>query len=105
MEKNRAVERVEKRKYWEGQLNSWKASGLTQAAYCREKNLGVRRFLYWKKRIFPERPSATLVELPMRSVLADSPITVVVDGRCRIEIDKGFDPETLEKVLRVVCGR
>lgn len=106
MEGKRAAERAEKRRYWEGLLKSWKESGLTQAQYCREKNLPVHRFLYWRKLILPENTPATLVELPIPGPMPNrlSPISVVVDGRCRIEIARGFDPATLEQVLRVVCG-
>ncbi len=88
MGKNRAAESAEKRRYWEEELRSWKESGRTQAEYCRDKNLHVHQFLYWRKRIFPQKTNATLVELPMRGSLPapSSAITVVVDGCCRVEI-------------------
>ncbi|MDR3567175.1 MAG: hypothetical protein P4L43_04030 [Syntrophobacteraceae bacterium] len=35
MEGKRAVEYAEKRRLWQGRLDEWKDSGLSQAAYCR----------------------------------------------------------------------
>ena len=104
MNENRAAERAEKRRYWEEELKNWKESGLTQAEYCRDKDLHVHQFLYWRKRIFPEKSSATLVELPVRATTPcrSSAITLVVDGSFRIEIGEGFDPLMLEQVVRIV---
>jgi hypothetical protein len=109
MEKTRAAERAEKRRYWKDQLEKWKGGGLTQAQYCRENNLSVHCFLYWRKRILPAKPpQVSLVELPIpRPVSGPLPphgvaISLVVDGHYRIEIDKGFDPATLDQVIRIL---
>jgi len=109
MEKTRAAERAEKLRYWKDQLEKWKGSGLTQAQYCRENNLRVHRFLYWRKRILPEKPpQVSLVELPIQRAVSEPlpphgvAISLVVDGHYRIEIDKGFDPATLDQVIRIV---
>ena len=105
MEKNRAAERAEKRWYWEEKLKGWKQSGQTRANYCRERNLAVHQFWYWRKRLCPEKTAATLVELPMRARMPgpSSAISLIVDGGCRIEIREGFNPSMLEQVLRIIC--
>lgn len=103
MEKNRAAERAEKRRLWEVRLKNWKASGLSQAQYCREHGLGVHRFIYWKKRIMPEKIS--LVELPIPGLLRSLPaLCLVVGEHYRIEIQEGFDAASLQQVIRIVNG-
>jgi hypothetical protein len=106
MKKPRDVEREEKRRFWEERLQDWKESELCQSEFCRRNDLKVCQFMYWKKRILrqPSLPVA-LVELPVpRSALLSlgSPIGLTISNKYRIEIDKGFDPETLHQVLRVL---
>lgn len=106
--KPREIEREEKRRFWEGQLQCWKEGGLSQAQFCRQNDLKVSQFLYWKKRLLPDSLPGQLVELPIpkfqRSGLLSfgSPIGLIIADKYRIEIDRGFDPETLHQVLRVL---
>ena len=108
MNEVRVAERQEKQRFWGGHLSQWKESGLTQSAYCRDHQLNLHRFVYWKKRLAPQRPRVSLVELPISrqktACLFSSapPISIVFGGRCRIEVQPGFDPASLEVVLRVV---
>jgi len=102
MEKRRAVEIAEKRKTWEERIKGWKESGLSQAEYCRVHELRKYQFLYWKKRITSE--SARLVEVPIQSLpsICSPMLSVVVGGVYRIELSEGFDPASVEKLLRVL---
>jgi len=102
--KSRDEERAEKRRIWEAHLKSWKESGLSQAKFCREKELEARRFLYWKKRIMPQKASFVEIAISRPSYSAVSPISIVVGGHYRIEIQEGFNPASLEQVLKVVGG-
>ncbi len=40
--------------YWQGQINSWRASGETQSAFCKTHELSYHRFTYWRRK-FDER--------------------------------------------------
>ena len=101
MEKSRAAERAEKRRLWENRLRDWNTSGLTQSEYCREHGLRVNQFIYWKKRVMPG--TVTLVEISTPKPLRSSPdISLLVGAHYRIEIPEGFDPASLELVIRVV---
>ncbi len=103
MKKRREVERAEKRLFWEAHLRKWKASGLSQAEYCRKNNLKANRLLYWKKRIPCGEISATLVELPIqKSMFSSSPLYLSINGVYRIEINQGFDSDTLDRVIRIL---
>ena len=98
---------TEKRRFWERHIEKWKASGVSQTQYCRLNEVNIKSFRYWKRRV--GRPTCTpaLVELPaLRSVpVCPSPFSpqlcLVVD-RFRVEIAGGFDPEDLERVVRVL---
>jgi hypothetical protein len=107
MEGKRAVEFAEKRRLWQGRLDEWKDSGLTQAGYCRLHNLDARNFQYWKKRILSKsRAAAALVEIPVGALSGRLPagptLCLVIDGRNRIEITPGFDADTLDRLIRVL---
>ena len=108
MNEARLAERRKKQRFWDEHLCGWKESGLSQSAYCREHGLKLHRFLYWKKRLLPEKTAVSMVELPIsvlktrRLLPSAPPICIVFGGRCRIEIPPGFDPASLEAVLRVV---
>ena len=54
----------EKRQFWEGHIQAWQQSGLTQAEYCRKNNLKNHRWWYWRKRIShpPEREDNPLLK-------------------------------------------
>lgn len=108
MNEARRAERQEKQRFWGGHLSRWKESGLSQSAYCREHQLNLHRFVYWKKRLAPQKPSVSLVELPVSrqktayQFPSAAPISIVFGGRCHIEVRPGFDPSSLEVVLRVL---
>ena len=36
---------------WKQHLNAWRASGLSQNAYCREHTLKPHQFSYWKRKL------------------------------------------------------
>ncbi|WP_374516876.1 IS66 family insertion sequence element accessory protein TnpA [Undibacterium squillarum] len=42
---------IEKRQYWEGQIEAWMASGLTQRTFCEREQLKRPTFDYWRCRI------------------------------------------------------
>ena len=110
MEEARAAEREEKQRFWEEHLKRWETSGVSQNDYCRQNNLRLNRFIYWKKKRSPKEPTmVSLVELPLPRQAGtflsfSAPLSVVVGNPYRIEIDKGFDPAVLEGVIRVLSG-
>ena len=106
----RAIDRkksLEKRRFWETHVRAWAKSGLTQAAYCRQYDLKVHRFIYWKKRVRRHGPPVTFVPVDTRKAIQPkssslSSIRMVVDNRFEISVDEGFSPETLEKLIRTL---
>ena len=96
----------EKQKAWKKHLQTCKESGLTQKEYCRINNLAQNTFLYWKKKFGGQQSaSVSLVPLQIKSDFLKfnySPLCLTIDDRYKIEMNKGFDPETLFQVLAVI---
>lgn len=97
-----------KRRFWEHHLAECNRSGLSQAQYCRQNGISVKTFGYWKRKLGRCDAPACLVEVPAEAVRTPSfyalpaPLRLEVNGSYRIEIEKGFDPATLEQVLAVL---
>ena len=111
MAKNtRAVEAAAKRRHWKKQIARWKESGFSQAEYCRRNHLKVHQMVYWKKQLAEPnpKPSPQFVRMDLERVLdssavtAPTPLRLVFGGAFFIEVNKGFDPATLEQVLRTL---
>jgi hypothetical protein len=104
----RAASRAEKRRFWEDHLGKLEASGLSQAEYCRRNNLALKNLGYWKRRIKSRNPSVSFVELPALRQLPSSlfpissPLSLVIGGRFRVEIQRGFEHDTLEELIRTL---
>ena len=41
----------ERAKYWAGHLATWKASGLSQVAFCRQRGISIAAFRWWKRQL------------------------------------------------------
>jgi hypothetical protein len=101
------LSRSGKARYWEKLLEQWRTTGLSQREYCRQNKIGLRTFKYWKSKIGSRCSNSALVEVPLQNLPVSllrscSRLCVVIDQHFRIEIEKGFDPEDLERVLRVL---
>jgi len=107
-DQTRAKELVEKRKFWEKQIQNWQESNLTQSEYCRKNNLILHRFGYWKRRIVKSvAPQVSLVQVDMKANINSnpiytSPLRLVFGNKFHIKIDRGFDPVTLRQLLCIL---
>ncbi len=59
--------------HWQHHIDAWQSSGLSQCAYCREHNLVIHQFSYWKAKL--TKAKASQVALP-RSGNAFVPVVV-----------------------------
>jgi len=96
---------AEKRRFWEQQIEQWKNSGLTQIEFCRLHNLKPHQLTYWKKRFQPAETPVSLVELKWEPAIQTapcpnpSPLRLIVNNQFRIDVDRGFDPATLQQLV------
>ena len=111
---------IEKRRQQVRILGAWKASGLSQAAFCREREIPLSTFQLWKRSLSDEeakrrsarkatarRKAEPKTFVPVRVVdeapaATSSPIEIVVPNRFTIRVGGDFDPGVLRKVLAAV---
>lgn len=99
----------ERRKSWEEHIRAWRSSGLSQAEYCRQHGISSKSFLYWKRKHRAGSEPACLVEVSVASVSSlrsrSNPVRLMVGDHYRIEIEKDFDPATLDQLLHFLERR
>lgn len=105
-QQDRVVERrrqaEERRGHWRGVIDTWRGSGLSKAAFCREHGIGIWQFYYWAQRL-GELDADRAVAFARVST-AESGLRLVLPGGVRLEIEAGFDPATLRRVLAVLAA-
>jgi hypothetical protein len=112
---------------WLAAIDEFRRSGLTQAEFCRRRELPLhtfRRFLYGRRGATPApveptpvapAPADTPRLIPV-TLVADpiapepaaataDPLVLILDGRRRIAVAPGFDPATLRRLLDALEGR
>jgi hypothetical protein len=101
---SRQNQRTKKQKYWQRHIEQWSQSGLSQAAYCREYNLKIKSFTYFKSRLKKNLP-VQFVQVPVEPVqLLSSFLKLNIGSSFQIDIPDGFSQNTLTQVLQVLRG-
>ena len=105
MELTKLTEDLDKKKYWQEHVASWRVSNLSQAEYCRINGLRIYSFNYWRRkesqaadaqpRFFP------LVATDHRSVANRSSALQlnIQKKRFSIEIGEDFSPIVLSRLI------
>jgi hypothetical protein len=91
---------AEKRQYWQAHSDGYTKSGQTRTAYCKQNNLNIQTFAYWRRRIKADSGPVKLVQLPATMIMTRS-LRVEVNGY-GIEVSEGFSPASLAAVVRVL---
>jgi len=92
---------VERREHWRGMVDQWRQSGLTKAAFCRERGLALWQMHYWHGRIGTDvPPDGGAVFARVRSV-GGSGLRLRLGG-LELELEPGFDEATLKRLLRAL---
>ena len=100
-----------KAKYWEGIFEEQASSGLSIAAFCREREIRPSQYHWWRRRLKEEghpqsRTPEGFIELLSASGNASacsSGIKLIYDNRFSLQLDPGFDPTTLKQVLALLA--
>jgi hypothetical protein len=109
MTKTREEQRKEKRHYWQTQMKAWERSGKSQSAHCRDNQLNLKTFAYWRRKLKSDSGSVTLVQLPsatatIKQGASPTALRLLVCNRFAIEVDDGFNAATLSQLVKVVQG-
>ncbi len=108
---------------WNALLNDFRRSGLTQAEFCRRRQISLHSF---RKHLYsppasPPAPSddgssasadphflpVTILPdpIPSTTVSPSHHLELILSRGCRIAVAPGFDPPTLRRLIAVVEGR
>jgi hypothetical protein len=94
--------------FWGEQVKAWRISGVTQAQYCREHDLGLKSFGFWKGKLSlsSSKPVFHQVRIvPEQNNESGSLfLNLHVSSKYRIEVQDNFNPLTLQKLLKVLEG-
>lgn len=89
-------------KFWRHHIQAWQASGLSQRAYCKKNDLKEYRFSKWKNRLIKDDASHFVrVPFPVPAPIKRG-IQVFSPNGFRVDIQEGFDPIVLKKLLSVL---
>ena len=91
-------------KDWDKLIEEFKASGKSQAQWCREKNLKIKAFSYQyrkRKRLIQNNPGDEQINwMPVKlEQLTSSKLNVRV-GKVIIEIENGYDERLLQSIVK-----
>ena len=94
---------AEKEKFWRGKMGAYEKSGLTVREFCERNGLREVQFYYWRRALKVEAKQSGFVELvPTASANAPAGVSLRIDDRVSIVLERGFDGETLKAALAVV---
>lgn len=84
---------------WEERILQQQTSGLSIDRWCRENQVAVCQFHYWKGKLFPRQIThASFAELPHAKGVG----LMVECNSIRIHLDSDFDALTLKRCLAII---
>jgi hypothetical protein len=95
--------------FWKEHSDAWKASGLTQAAYCAQHGISYQSFVYQHNRIFCKTKGSTVnfIEANPEKVPANSPaagLQLMLPNGIRVGIANEVNVALLKTVLIIAGG-
>ncbi len=100
-----------KKEYWKRHVENCKDSGLSQIQYCKDQQLAQSTFQYWKAKLNRQNLSRPLLPVTITSDFhpivdsVPSGVSLSVKDRFNIQLDIGFNRETLLSVLDILEPR
>ncbi len=94
--------RREKCREWELIIEEWQNSGMSIVNYCRENEIAVATFHYWKKKISSEvTESDAFSEIKFTSDHG-SGLWFEFGNGVKLVVDHGFDQVTLKRLMGAI---
>lgn len=87
---------------WRELMEQRRSSGLSRAAFCRDRDLSIYKMRYWEKRIRELDGEDT--EGFAQVTTPGSGIHLVLPGGLRVEVDPGFDEATMQRFLKAAAA-
>lgn len=100
----------EKEQYWEKHISGWRASGLSQADYCRQHGISKSTFWLWKRKLsaVKDKTAAPVIVPVSLERISETPLPKPIRlyvGKFCLEIEAGFCKRTLRDLLSVIGSR
>ena len=100
-------------RYWQAHVTAQKQSGLSRAEYCRQHQLSYHAATYWNRKFSKSTSNeTTLVPVTFASSIkinstptARPVLKVILPNKIAVEVDDGFSPTTLTKLLMTLERR
>jgi len=95
--------------FWQGHIEAWMKTSLSQADYCRQEHISKSRFNYWKRKLYPSYSpldSHDIIQLPItlkNGSTSPSPLKVEL-GRYQVQVNADFCPQVLKKLIQTLEG-
>jgi hypothetical protein len=100
---SQAGESASQQKFWRHHIQAWQTSGLSQRAYCQKNNIKEYRFSKWKNRLVKDNCASHFVRVALPvPVPIKRGMQVFSPNGFRVDIEEGFDPVLLKKLLSVI---
>lgn len=111
--KNSQADQLRRVRHWQTHISAQKESGLSRAEYCNQHNLSYHAATYWSRKFSkPEQQEVNLVPVTFASSIkihsvptVRSALKVILPNKIAIEVDEGFSPTTLTKLLATLERR
>lgn len=109
-EESKEVHYQDKQSFWEPHIRGWKESGISQADYCRDQELNIRVFGYWKRKLCRKTPGQGFVPVLIKPAEAaigrsDASLRLIIREAMCVEIGDRFSSDTLRRLLDTVGWR
>ena len=104
------TEKKQEQNLWKLHSETWKASGLSQKAYCEQERLCFRSFLYQHNRLLSKskkKASLSFVEAKPEPILKNvhtAGLQLILPNGIRIGIGTEINPQILQTVLSIAGG-
>jgi hypothetical protein len=94
-----------RREHWREVLRRWQASGLSQAAFCRQRKIPIWRFTWWKKRLRDGSPAAGGLFVPIHvapSAASSADFELTLRGGRVLRFGVDVEPTKLAKIVAAI---
>jgi hypothetical protein len=92
--------------YWQELVEAQSQSGLDVTTFCRDRRINRQRFYLWRQRFQKQNAeSDAFLELVPSSRSGESGVHLRLNQNLSIELDRGFDPTTLQQALLALQGK
>lgn len=96
-------------KLWEQRFKGFETSGKTIAAWCKEQSIRENQFFYWRKKLRSDQSeqnqSVKWLAVDLNDNHEEEPAANSISmhiGQVVIEVNKGFDKQLLQDILKVL---